>query len=107
MNIIAQAASAALGDPLLYTYGPLGIFTCWLMWRDEKRAAQIKRNEDRTYDMQRDVMHRIDGLTKALLVDLIERETSGHETKRYAADAIQKIDARSARDNERRDSDNS
>ena len=81
LAVIAQAA--ADNASVLLTYGPLGVMTAWLMWRSEKVFTEI-----------RDLAHRIDGLTKALLVDMSNRDTCGVQTKAYAKEAIAKIDAR-------------
>lgn len=80
MNLIAQIVQES---PALYTYGPLGVICAWLMWRDERRAAD-----------HRSIGDRIDGLTTAILVDITERDTCGHKTKDYAQDEIAKIEAR-------------
>lgn len=74
---------------ILLTYGPLGAVCAWLMWRAEKTEAKI-------VNVLGDLAHRIDGLTRAMLVDMTERESAGERTKEYARQAIAKIDARSA-----------
>ena len=84
MNLVALAAEAA---PVLLSYGPLGIMCAWFMLRSEKLFTEI-----------RDLAHRIDGLTKALLVDMANRDSCGLQTKAYAKEAIAKIDARAAKD---------
>lgn len=81
--MIAALAQLVESNNALYTYGPLGIICVWLMYRDEKRAAD-----------HRSLGHRLDGLTKALLVDMTERESCGTNTRRYAHEEIAKIDAR-------------
>lgn len=98
MSAFAQIAQEMLPQTGLAVYGPLGLITCWLMWRDERRAIQMKESEDRATEQQRDVMHRIDGLTRALLVDMVERDSAGAHAKSFARDAIAKIDAREVRD---------
>jgi hypothetical protein len=87
---------AAGGDnsAALLTYGPLGIITAWLMYRDEKRSVQFRDTEARNADYHHDVLHRIDGLTKALLVDKIESADATPEVRRYARETVAKIDAR-------------
>ena len=88
MNTIAQLAAQIADSPgVLLTYGPLGAICVWFMWRAERVFTEI-----------RDLGHRIDGLTKALLVDMANRDTCGFQTKQYAKDAIAKIDARAAKD---------
>ncbi len=69
--------------PALYTYGPMGIVLGWFMFRAEKFVAEI-----------RSLSHRIDGLTRAMLVDMASRDSCGVATKKYANEAIAAIDAR-------------
>lgn len=78
--ILAQLEQNATA---LYTYGPMGIILGWFMWRGEKLAGEV-----------RGLAHRIDGLTRALLVDMLNRENSGPATRRYAEEALAKINAR-------------
>ena len=80
-------AELAESQPLLFAYGPLGIILAWFMLRAEKGFAKIG-----------DLAHRIDGLTKALLVDMIERDSIGSTTRKYAVETIKRIDARSGKD---------
>lgn len=89
MNTIAQVAAQIATDNAhtLLAYGPLGIICGWFMWRGEKVVSEIAG-----------LAHRIDGLTKALLVDMANRETCGVQTKAYAREAIAKIDARAVKD---------
>lgn len=89
MSLFAQLVSQIAQDNsmVLVTYGPLGIITAWFMWRAERVFIEIRA-----------LAHRIDGLTKALLVDMANRETTGVQTKIYARDAIAKIDARSVKE---------
>jgi len=82
-RIIAQIASENSG---LLTYGPMGIMCAWLMLRAEKIFGDI-----------RSLSHRIDGLTRALLMDLVSRDTIGPATKEQARQEIAKIEARMPR----------
>jgi len=89
MQHIAQIATENAG-PLL-VYGPLGIVCAWLMWKIERMETKMT---DALGAKLGDLAHRIDGLTKALLVDMVNREDTGIATKRYATEAIARIDAR-------------
>jgi hypothetical protein len=89
--MIQYLAQVAENHSALLTYGPLGCFCAWLMWRAERVEAKIT---EKVGDKISDLAHRIDGLTRAMLVDMAERETTGRNTKQYARDAIAKIDAR-------------
>lgn len=81
LAILAQTVIE--NSSMLLTYGPLGAMCVWFMLRAEKVFTEI-----------RDLAHRIDGLTKALLIDMTNRDTCGVQTKEYAREAIAKIDAR-------------
>lgn len=85
MSFIAQVAGQVLTDngTVLLTYGPLGAICAWFMFRAEKVTGEL-----------RTLAHRIDGLTRALLVDMTERDTCGINVKRYAREEIAKIEAR-------------
>jgi hypothetical protein len=85
MSIIAQAAQALDSSPILLAYGPMGLMLAWFMLRGEKLASKVV-----------DLAHRIDGLTKALLVDMVDRDTAGPHVKQYAKETIAKIDARNS-----------
>jgi len=81
MHFLAQIAQD--NGPMLLTYGPLGAICAWFMLRGEKVVAEI-----------RSLSHRIDGLTRALLVDMAERDNIGPRTRDYCHNEIAKIDAR-------------
>lgn len=81
MNIIAQAAAEPVS--ILLAYGPMGVILLWFMARGEKLVVEI-----------RSLSHRIDGLSKALLMDLMSRDSVGIQTKAQARAEIAKIDAR-------------
>ena len=67
----------------LYTYGPMGVVLGWFMWRGEKLVGEI-----------RSLAHRIDGLTRAMLMDMVNRDTCGDQAKRMAQEEIAKIERR-------------
>lgn len=87
-TIVAQFVDDA--KPLLFAYGPLGLIVAWFMLRAE-----------RGFDRVGDLAHRIDGLTRALLMDMIERAHTSETTKRYAEQMIAKIEARSSKGDRR------
>lgn len=89
LKILAQIASDNAG-PLL-TYGPLGIVCAWLMWKIERMEKSMVEGLGAKLG---DLAHRIDGLTRAMLVDMTERESAGERTKEYARETIARIDAR-------------
>ncbi len=84
-HFIAQATAEQGG--VLLTYGPMGALLLWFMFRGEKLVGEI-----------RGLAHRIDGLTRALLMDMISRDSVGSATKAAAQAEIAKIEARLPRD---------
>lgn len=87
MSILAQLVQE---NTALYTYGPLGIFCAFFMWRDV-----VERQKDRTE--YRGLAHRIDGLTRQLMMEMVERGTVSDKTVVYLREQIAKIDARTPR----------
>lgn len=85
--MIDHLAQIADSQHVLFAYGPMGVIVAWFMLRGEKLAAKVA-----------ELSHRIDGLTKALLVDMIERDNAGPHVREYAQETIAKIDARNAED---------
>ncbi len=90
LQTIAQLAEQ--NASVLLTYGPLGVVCAWLMWKIERMEKSMVESLGTRLG---DLAHRIDGLTRAMLVDMTERESAGERTKEYAREAIAKIDARS------------
>lgn len=80
-HLIAQATPDGFG--VLINYGPLGVMLAWFMLRFEKLVVEI-----------RSLSHRLDGLTKALLMDLVSRDSTGPATRAQAQQEIAKIEAR-------------
>ncbi len=81
-QLIAQVAAVEPGSVLI-SYGPMGVILGWFMLRGEKLVVEI-----------RGLSHRIDGLTRALLMDLVSRDSVGIQTKTQARAEIAKIEAR-------------
>ena len=86
MNAPSLIAQIAQELPPLYTYGPMGIMLAWFMWITKDLPKDVKM-----------LAHRVDGLTRALLVDMAERESCGERTKAFAREEVAKIDARLAK----------
>lgn len=80
--------SQTVPDPtsVLISYGPMGIILGWFMLRGERLVVEI-----------RSLSHRIDGLTRALLMDMVSRDNVGLATKAAAREEIAKIEARLAK----------
>lgn len=81
--VIAQVAADT--QPLAQ-YGLLGAVLAWFMFHGSKLAGEI-----------RSLAHRIDGLTKAMLMDMVNRDNVGFHTKQAARDSIARIEAREAK----------
>ena len=80
MKFIAQVAAEM--NPLAQ-FGLLGVVLGYFMYQGTKLAGEIRM-----------LAHRIDGMTKALLMDMITREGVGQHAKSEAQQAIAKIQAR-------------
>lgn len=84
MNLlIAQIESATSSIPPLTAVGLLTAVLSWFMYQGAKLPAEI-----------RTLAHRIDGLTRAMLADMMERESTGMKAKDYCRNEMAKIDAR-------------
>jgi len=93
MSLIAQMAAE---NPLA-SYGIVGVVMGWLMWLVSALRSDIK---DFRADIK-DSAHRLDGLSRTMLVDMLERENTGAHTKQYCREAIARIDARASKDAEK------
>lgn len=92
--ILAQGSpELTLGNGLL-VYGPMGLVLAWFMLRGEAVVKEI-----------RGLGHRIDGLTKALLVDVLSREHAGSKTREAAREMLDKIEDREKARTRTRDGD--
>ena len=60
-----------------------GIVIGWFMWFTEKLRNEL-----------RSLTHRIDGLTRALLMDMVNRDNIGQQTREMCQQEIAKIEAR-------------
>lgn len=63
--------------PTILAYGPLGVICWWLLIKNDAKM-------DRVSTELRTVGHKIDGLTRALLADVISRETTGDKARGIA-----------------------
>lgn len=75
MDFLAQVAEAG---PLMQ-YGALGVVLAWLLFRADKLLSSISL--------------RIDGLTKAMLMDLVTRDNVGPHTRKEAQDQLTRIES--------------
>lgn len=80
--MIAQIAQVAADNPLT-SFGLAGIVIAWLFWFFDKLRGEIKM-----------LAHRIDGMTRALLIDIISRDGIGVHAKVMAQQELEKIEAR-------------
>lgn len=67
----------------LFVYGPMGLVLAWFMLRGEAVVREIRA-----------LAHRIDGLTKAMLIDVLSREHAGSSTREAAREMLTKIEDR-------------
>lgn len=87
--MIAQAVdaltSASPTVAILVTYGPMGVVLAWFMIRGE---AKLQRVVDRI-----DVLsHRINGVTRAMLVDVMSRDSSGTQARKFAQEMLERAE---------------
>lgn len=69
----------------LLTYGPMGIMLVWLMWRVEERFEKMA-------DRLETLAHRINGMTRAMLADILSRDSSGAAARKIAEEMLTKMD---------------
>lgn len=79
IQILAQVAET---NPLA-TFGLAGVVIGWMMWFFDKLRSEIKT-----------LTHRIDGLTRALLIDLVSRDNIGPHARQMAQTELTKIEER-------------
>lgn len=88
MAILAQVA--AENPTALYVYGPLGIMVGWFMWQGTRFAENMKTQIG-------EVVNRIDTLSKAMMLDVLTRDSSGVHAKSQAREIIAEIDSKQAK----------
>lgn len=91
MNPLLLIAQSGIGEisSALFVYGPMGVMLAWFMWRFEALLKEI-----------RTMSHRFDGMTRAILVDVVSRETSPI-VRQTAQDMLTKIAARDSAESRR------
>ncbi len=106
MTIIAQTLAQMANDMQpLAQYGLIGTVLGWFMYMATKvpdaiykasaEATEKMQDEMRAVAVRMDSLaHRIDGLTRAMLMDLVTRDSTGAQTKNQARSEIAKIEAR-------------
>lgn len=85
-SIIAQAAAGEVNaGTAMVVYGPMGIFCGWFMLRVEKLINKVSG-----------LGHRLDGMSKSLMVDVLSRESSGPTARAMAQAILTEISEREA-----------
>ena len=74
MTILAQLVNEY---PLLYTYGPMGIFAAYFMLKIDPRLASIE--------------HKMVGLNRTMLIELLSRESISVAAKAAAREELEKL----------------
>lgn len=72
--IIAQTGGDGVSG--LYAYGPMGAVLAWFMFRSERAMNRLS--------------HKIDGMTRAILVDTLSRDNCGPATRKLAQQMLDK-----------------
>lgn len=102
IQYIAQTA-ADFGIPAatLAAYGPLGIFSGFFMLISFKLLGlggrlvdAVKSDNAELRAIFKNLAHDMEGLRRAMLADLIDRDNVGHHTKMFAQREIAKMDAK-------------
>ncbi len=84
LSLIAQTANSlpdVNSTTLIVAYGPMGIMLAWFMWRFE---AMVKAF--------RGLSHTIDGMTKAMLVEVMSRPGSTNAARQTASEMLSKME---------------
>lgn len=86
LAVIAQSGLEANPVTLLTVYGPMGVIIAWFMFRFEKWMARLN--------------HKIDGLTRAMLITELGRETANPHShaRELAKEMLAKIKLRDDRE---------
>lgn len=71
---------------MLFTYGPLGIVLAWFMLRGETKLERVVDRLDR-------LAHKIEGVTRAMLADVMSRENSDSRVREIARNMLADLDA--------------
>lgn len=87
--VFAQAAVTHDYGSALLTYGPLGIICAYLLYRDERRDKAAGERSELTNEELRKLSHRLSGMSKALIVDVLARSIDEH-TRKIAQDLLEK-----------------
>ncbi len=81
--ILAQAVQEVSSHQAIINNGLLGTVILWLFTRGEKLCNEIKM-----------LANRIDAMTRATLVDVISRESSGPHAQKQAREIMAEIEFR-------------
>lgn len=106
LAVIAQMAQDIAGNPAgLYVYGPLGVICGFFMLISVKLVALgaklVTAIKEDSLELRKEIRaqtHQIEGWRRAVVADMVERDSTGFLTKKWCREEIQRIDAaRSAR----------
>lgn len=93
--ILAQTSTELNPTALLVGYGPLGVFCVWFMFRVEKLITAVNQSPAEFQKSLQTLSHRIDGITRAMLLEVASREGGNVRSKQLANEMLAKIEARS------------
>ena len=93
MNHFAQVDAGAFITALT-SYGFPGFVCCWFMWYGQKLMKEHRDSWKETNAEIKILSHRMDGMTRAMLVDALSRESTGPATYKVAQDMLSKINVR-------------
>lgn len=103
MNFAQIAEGSGLPLPFLNAlviYGPMGVTLAWFMWRAEKKLEEValraEKRSDQVMEHLGRLSHRINGITKAMLMDVISRDNHHGAAKEAAQRMLVEMEASDA-----------
>ena len=99
MSVVAQTFAQMAQDVApIAQYGLLGTVLGWFMYMATKMPAAIAEASEKATDRMiaeiKPLSHRMDGFSKALLIDVISRDNCRPSVQDLARQEIAKIDSR-------------
>lgn len=89
MTFAQLSESSGLPLPFLnaiVVYGPMALMLYWFMWRAERKSEQVLEHLAK-------LSHRINGITKAMLVDVISRDNYNGAAREAAQRMLGEMEA--------------
>jgi hypothetical protein len=96
---LATAAGATPNADLvsaISVYGPMGLMLAWFAFMGQRFLEKVVSTNEKAFadlltELRR-ISHRLSGLERAMLADIISRESTGAEAKRIAQQMLTRIE---------------